>query len=87
MKVFAEYSTKNEGGVYIDEAENENTLNFAMTKSTGTITGCVEGPAVSFKMDLGTMTIIEKNFAPAPNYTEMGRPEFGKHDEEVMELT
>ncbi len=66
---------------------DENTITFSMTKSTGTVTGALDGPSVSFRMDLDTKKITDKNFTPAPNYKELGMEEFSKHSEELIELT
>ncbi len=85
LKVFEEFSTSNEGSASI--STDENTITFSMTKSTGTVTGALDGPSVSFRMDLDTKKIIDKNFTPAPNYKELGMEEFSEHSEELIELT
>lgn len=90
LKVFKEFSTEefgfsNEGNVSI--IIDENALIFRMTTATGTTTGAFDGPYVCFKMDLDTNEIIDKEFEPAPNYADWGKPEFIKHNEEVIELT
>lgn len=85
LKVFQEFGTSNEGSVSIDT--DEKALTFGMTKSTGTVTGAVDGPHVYFKMDLAADRIIEKKFEPAPNYAELGKTEFIEHSQEVIELT
>ena len=64
----------------------DENITFSMTKSTGTVTGALDGPSVSFRMDLDTK-IIDKNFTPAPNYKELGMEEFSEHSEELIELT
>ena len=85
LKVFEEFSTSNEGSASI--STDENTITFSMTKSTGTVTGALDGPSVSFRMDLDTKKITDKNFTPAPNYKELGMEEFSEHSEELIELT
>lgn len=84
LKVFDEFGTSNEGGVSI--RTDENALTFDITKSTGTVTGAVDGPHVYFKMDLATNKITNKKFQPAPNYAELGKTEFIEHSKEVIEL-
>lgn len=85
LKMFEEFSTSNEGSSSI--SSDGNILTFGMTKATGTVTGALDGPSVSFKMDLDTKKIIDKNFTPAPNYKELGSEEFSEYSEEVIELT
>lgn len=85
LKMFEEFSTSNEGSSSI--SSDGNILTFGMTKATGTVTGALDGPSVSFKMYLDTKKIIDKNFTPAPNYKELGSEEFSEYSEEVIELT
>ncbi|HYE84695.1 MAG TPA: hypothetical protein VEG39_21340 [Clostridia bacterium] len=85
LKVFEEFGTANEGGASI--LTDENALTFSMTKSTGTLTGAVDGPHVYFKMDLAANKIIEKKFEPAPDYSEAGKMEFIEHSGEIIELS
>jgi len=85
LKIFEEFGISNEGGVSI--GTDENTLTFDITKSTGTVTGAVDGPHVYFKMNLATNEITNKKFQPAPNYAELGKKEFIKHSKEVIKLT
>ncbi len=90
LKVFKEFSTEefgfiNEGNVEI--IKDENAMEFSMTTATGTTTGALDGPYVYFKMDFETNEIIDKEFKPAPDYADWGKPEFIKHSEEVIELT
>lgn len=85
LKVFEEFGTSNEGSVSI--YTDENALTFTITKSTGSVTGTLDGPLVYFKMNLDTNEIIEKKFKPAPNYKELGMVKFIEHSEEVIELT
>lgn len=85
LKIFVEFGTSNEGNVSINT--KENTMTFTITKSTGTVTGTLEGPRVYFKMDLTTNDIMEKKFSPAPNYAELALTEFAEHSEEVIQLT
>lgn len=85
LKVFEEFGTANEGGVSM--LKKENALTFGMTKSTGTVTGAIDGPYVYFKMDIAANKIIEKKFEPAPDYAEFGRTEFIEHSGEIIELS
>lgn len=85
LKVFDEFGTSNEGNVSI--YTNDNTMTFTITKSTGTVTGTLDGPRVYFKMELAANEIVEKEFTPAPNYAELGMTDFIEHSEEVIELT
>lgn len=85
LKVFEEFSTLNEGGISI--VSDENILTFGITKATGSVTGAVDGPNVYFEMNLTSNEIIDSKFEPAPNYAELGKTEFIKHSEEVIELT
>ena len=85
LKVFDEFGTKNEGGASINT--DENTLSFGITKATGTVTGALDGPNVTFKMDLATNKIVDKKFNPAPNYAELGITEFIHYSEVVIELS
>lgn len=90
LKVFKEFSTEefgfsNEGNVRI--IKDESAIEFQITTATGTITGALDGPNVYFRMNLDTNEIIDKEFRPAPNYADLGKSEFIKHSEEVIELT
>lgn len=85
LKVVEEFGTSNEATVSIKTDENVLTLD--ITKATGSVTGVLDGPNVSFKMDLATNKIISKKFEPAPNYKELGITEFAEHSEEIIELT
>jgi len=90
LKIFKEFSTEefgfsNEGNIKI--IKDESALEFQITTATGTTTGALDGPYVYFKMNLDTNEIIDKEFRPAPNYADWGKPEFIKHSEEVIELT
>lgn len=85
LKIFDEFSTSNEGRVSFDKAEN--TLIFDMIKSTGTVTGAISGPKVSFKLNLDTNEIVESDFLPAPDYEKLGKTEFIEHSNEVVELS
>ncbi|SCI85422.1 Uncharacterised protein [uncultured Clostridium sp.] len=85
LKIFDEFSTSNEGRVRIDKADN--TLIFDMIKSTGTVTGAISGPKVSFKLNLDTNEIVESDFLPAPDYEKLGKIEFIEHSNEVIELS
>ncbi len=81
LKTLKEFGIKNEGGVTLNP--EEQTLEFDMTKSTGTVTGAIDGPVVSFKMDLNTNKILEKAFRPAP---EFPNPEQAQFSGEVLEI-
>ena len=85
LKIFDEFSTSNEGRVRIDKADN--TLIFDMIKSTGTVTGAISGPKVSFKLNLDTNEIVESDFLPAPDYEKLGKMEFIEQSNEVIELS
>lgn len=85
LKVFDEFGISNEGGVSI--SADGKILTLSMTKSTGSVTGTLDGPYVYFQIDLVTNEIIEKKFEPAPNYTELGRLEFAEYSNEVIELS
>ena len=81
LRTLKEFGSKNEGGVTLNP-EN-HTLEFAMTKSTGTVTGAIDGPMVSFKMDLNTNEILEREFESAP---EFRNPEQAQFSGEVLEI-
>ena len=81
LKTLKEFGSKNEGGVAMNP--EEHTLEFDMTKSTGTVTGAIDGPVVSFKMDLNTNEILEKEFKPAP---EIPNPEQAQFSGDVLEI-
>ena len=81
LKTLKEFGNKNEGDVSLNP-EN-HTLEFVMIKSTGTVTGAIDGPKVSFKMDLNTNKIMEKEFEPAPEFPS---PEQAQFSGEVLEL-
>jgi hypothetical protein len=83
LKVFEEFSDRNEGSVRLDG----NILTFSLTKSTGTVTGALDGPNVQFTMNIDTNEILEKAFRPAPNYIKLGLQQFAEHSEEVLALT
>lgn len=89
VKVFEEFTTSefgasNEGTVSIDA--DKGILIFNMTKSTGTISGGIDGPRVYFEMNITLKKIINKTFVPAPDYMALGKPEFAKHSKEVITL-
>lgn len=85
LRIFEEFGTANEGFVLL--YPNENTLNFRITKAIGTTTGAVDGPFISFDLDLNTNTIISKESIPAPDYEAYERPEFAEHSNEIIEIT
>ncbi|QUH20132.1 hypothetical protein [Alkaliphilus sp. B6464] len=85
LKVFEEFGISNEGGVSI--SADGKILTLSMIKSTGSVTGALDGPYVYFKINLVTDEIIEKKFEPAPDYTELGRLEFAEYSNEVIELS
>lgn len=85
LKIFDEFGTSNEGRVRLDK--DENTLIFDMIKSTGTATGAISGPKVSFKLNLDTNEVVESDFLPAPDYEKLGKMEFIEHSNEVIELS
>lgn len=81
LKTLEEFGSKNEGGVAL--YEDDNILEFALTKNTGSVTGAIDGPRVAFKMDLDTNEILEKEFWPAP---EFPNPEQAQFSGEVLEI-
>lgn len=81
LKKFEEFGSINEGTVSL--YEDENLLEFVLTKGTGTVTGAIDGPVVYFKMDLRTNGILEKEFVPAPKFTN---PEQVQFSGEVLEI-
>ncbi|OEF96129.1 hypothetical protein [Desulfuribacillus alkaliarsenatis] len=85
LKLFDEFGKINEGGASINN--EENILRFNITKATGSVTGTIDGPQVTFDMNLTTNEIIEKEFNPAPNYAELGITEFAHNSEKVIELS
>lgn len=85
LKTFEEFGTENEGFVLL--YPSENILNFRITKATGTITGAVDGPFISFDLNLNTNTILSKELIPAPDYEAYERPEFAEHSNEIIEIT
>jgi len=99
LKIFEEFGTeefgyKNEGGARI--INDENVLEFFITTHTGLLpaAGSVTGPEVYFKIDLATNEILEKEFAPAPDYAEAAElypeyinPDSIKYSEKIIELS
>lgn len=85
LKIFQEFGTENEGFVLL--YPGENILNFRITKATGTITGAVDGPFISFDLDLSRDTILRKESISAPHYGAYERPEFEEHSNKVIEIT
>lgn len=90
LKIFDEFITPefgvaNEGSVSIDK--EKGILIFNMTKSTGTVSGGIDGPRVYFEMNILSKQIIDKTFVPAPDYVALGKPEFAKHNKEIIKVS
>lgn len=88
LNLFEEFGTgefgyANEGSVQIDRGEK--LLYFGLTVSTGSVTGALDGPAVSFEMSLETHNLLDKSFEPAPDYLALGLSELAKYSKMMIE--
>ena len=89
LKLFQEFSTPefgytNEGSASIDQAAQ--TLDFRIRVAAGSVTGALDGPQVSFIMDLANQSIIDKDFVAAPDFESLGLEEFAHYSKMVIEL-
>lgn len=78
-----EFGYANEGSVQIDR--DKKLLYFGLTVSTGSVTGALDGPAVSFEMSLETHNLLDKSFEPAPDYLALGLSELAKYSNMMIE--
>ena len=60
-----EFSLYNEGGVHRDL--EKGTITIGVTKATGTATGAVDGPNLSFTVDLAERQVLERTYTPPPD--------------------
>lgn len=89
LKLYEEFSTPefgftNEGSANLDQANQ--TLDFRIRVATGSVTGALDGPQVSFTLDLASQSIIDKAFEPAPDFGSLGLDEFAHYSLMVIEL-
>ncbi len=89
LKLFEEFSTPefgftNEGSASLDQMKQ--TLDFRIRVGTGSVTGALDGPQVSFTMDLANQSIIDRDFEPAPDFESLGLEEFAHYSHMVIEL-
>ncbi len=88
LNLFEEFGTEefgyaNEGSVQIDRGEK--LLYFGLTVSTGSVTGALDGPTVSFEMSLETHNLLDKSFEPAPDYLALGLSELAHYSKMMIE--
>lgn len=89
LKLFEEFSTPefgytNEGSASLNQ--KKQTLDFRIRVGAGSVTGALDGPQVSFTMDLANQSIINRDFEPAPDFGSLGLEEFEHYSNMVIEL-
>ena len=60
-----EFTNLNEGG--FEYFEDTNEIKIGVTKSTGTYTGCLDGPMLEFTVNLTTEEVTDKEYIPQPD--------------------